>query len=413
MRLFLGLRSYLHLHLQIALAVGVMLISALLPLAVPRAEAQTSYTYYVGPNGSDSAVGSATSPFATIKHAQTVVGPGGTVIVLDGTYSGDITLTTSGTSGHPITYMAQHKWQAKLVGTGTGDGSVVVGLTGGYIRVENFDITGSDANGIILATGNTVGSTASYNQAIGNRVHDLTNMPCSSNSGSGISTGGGSDYLGVSHDDIIGNLVVNMQAGSGCSSGPYPAGIYIQTPNDMAANNVVINAGYGLETWHNANHDTIYGNTIINSPHGGFIIGAGDAPSGAAPAVGTLVENNISVGNLDGFIEEGPTYNNTYIDNLVWQDRGCTPSNCTNSPAAVSGTVSADPKFVNNIGTASGSYTLQAGSPAIGAGRALAGVLADFAGNPRPQSGSTDIGAYVYGSSVVPGSPTSLTGIVK
>jgi hypothetical protein len=409
MRLYLGLRSYL----QITLAVGVVLAGAFSPFAVSQAEAQTSYTYYVGPNGSDSAIGSETSPFATIQHAETVVGPGDTVIVLDGTYKGDITITSSGTSGHPITYMAQHKWQAKLVGTGTGDGSVVVGLTGGYIRIDNFDVTGSDANGIILATGNTVGSTASYNQAIGNRVHDLTNMPCSSNSGSGISTGGGSNYLDVSHDDIIGNLIANMQAGSGCSSGPYPTGIYIQTPYDVAANNIVINAGYGLETWHNANHDTIYGNTVINSPHGGFIIGAGDAPSGAAPAVGTLVENNISVGNLHGFIEEGPTYNNSYIDNLVWNNGSCTPSSCTTNPTVVSGTVSADPKFVNNTGTASGSYTLQAGSPAIGAGLALAGVLTDFAGSPRPQSGSTDIGAYVYVTSAAPASPTSLSGVVK
>ena len=371
-----------------------MLTSALSPLAVPRAEAQTAYTYYVSPNGSDSHIGSQAYPFATIQHAEKVVGPGGTVIVLDGTYKGDITITSSGTPGHPITYMAQHKWQAKLVGTGTGDGSVVVGLTGGYIRIENFDITGSDANGIILATGNTVGATASYNQAIGNRVHDLTNIPCTSNSGSGISTGGGSNYLSVSHDDIMGNLIVNIQgAGGGCSAGPYPTGIYIQTPYDVAANNIVINAGYGLETWHNAHHEKIYGNTVINSPRGGFIIGAGDAPSGAPPAVGSLVENNISMGNLHGFIEEGPTYNNSYIDNLVWHDGSCTPSSCTTSPSVVSGTISADPMFIDNNGLMTGNYKLQSGSPARGKGIALPWILTYFDGTPRPQSGPTDIGA--------------------
>jgi hypothetical protein len=351
-------------------------------------------TYYVSTTGSNSNNGTLASPFATLQHANSVVHPGDTVIVENGTYRGDTILTTSGTSGLPITYVAGNKWQAKLVGTGTGDGSVVVGLTGGYIRVVNFDITGSDANGINLATGNTVGSTASYNQAIGNRVHDLTNIPCSSNSGSGISTGGGSDYLSVSHDDIIGNLVVNMQgAGGGCSGGPYPTGIYIQTPYDLAANNIVINAGYGLQTWHNANHDTIYGNTVINSPRGGFIIGTGDAP-GSAPAVGTLVENNISMGNLHGFIEEGPTYNNSYIDNLVWDNGSCTPSSCTTSPTVVSGTISADPMFIDNNGQITGNYGLQSNSPARGTGIALPQLSTYFDGTARPQWGPTDIGAF-------------------
>jgi hypothetical protein len=385
---------YLRSHLQTTLAIGVVLTGAFSPFVVPQAEAQTSSTYYVSPDGSDFHSGSQAYPFETIQHANSVVAPGDTVVVLDGTYRGDITATSSGTPGHPITYVAQHKWQAKLVGTGIGDGSVVVGLTGGYIRIENFDITGSNANGIILATGKTVGSTASYNQAIGNRVHDLTNIPCTSNSGSGISTGGGSNYLSVSHDDIIGNLIVNMQsAGGGCGGGPYPTGIYIQTPYDIAANNIVINAGYGLETWHNANHDTIYGNTIINSSRGGFIIGAGDAPPGAAPAVGTRVENNISMGNLHGFIEEGPTYNNSYIDNVVWHDGSCTPSSCTTSPTVVSGTISADPRFIDNNGLMTGNYGLQSSSPARGKGIALPGILTYFDGTPRPQAGPTDIGA--------------------
>ena len=384
MRLYLGSRSYL----QTTLAVGIVLAGAFSPLAIPRAEAQTSYTYYVSPNGSDSHIGSQTYPFATIQHAEQVVGPGATVVVLDGTYKGDIKITSSGTPGHPITYIAQHKWGAKLVGTGTGAGSVVVGLTGGYNHIVNFDITGSDANGIILATGSTIGATASYNQAIGNRVHDLI-TPCGSNAGSGISTGGGSNYLGVSHDDIIGNLIVNIK---GCSAGPYSTGIYIQTPNDTAANNIVVNAGYGLETWHNANHDVIYGNTVINSPHGGFIIGAGDAPSGNVQS-GTLVENNISAGNKDGFIEEGNSRNNSYIDNLVWGNGSCTPSNCTTSPTVRSGTISANPEFIDNNGLITGNYALQSNSPARGKGVARPGIPTYFDGTRRPQSGANDIGA--------------------
>jgi hypothetical protein len=384
MRLYPNLRSYS----KLILAVGVTLTSTLSSLLVSQAHAQTSYTYYVSPNGSDSEIGSENRPFKTIHHASTVVRPGDTVVVMDGTYVGDTVISTSGSSGHPVTYMAQNKWQAKLVGTGKGAGSVVVGLTGGYNRIENFDITGSDANGIILATGSTIGATASFNQAIGNRVHDLI-TPCGSSAGSGINTGGGSNYLGVSHDDIIGNLIVNI---NGCSTGPYATGIYLQTPNDTAANNIVVNAGYGLETWHNANHDVIYGNTVINSPHGGFIIGAGDAPSGNVQT-GTLVENNISMGNLHGFIEEGNARNNSYIDNLIWDNGSCTPSNCTTSPTVVSGTINANPEFIDDNGLITGNYGLQSGSPARGKGTALPGILTYFDGTLRPQSGPTDIGA--------------------
>lgn len=63
--------------------------------------------------------------------------------------------------------------------------------------------------------------------------------------------------------------------------------------------------------------------------------------------------------------------------------------------------------------------TLQAGSPAIGAGVNLTslGVLAlstDKAGASRPSSGAWDVGAYEYGSSASkPSPPTNLTAIVQ
>jgi hypothetical protein len=43
-------------------------------------------------------------------------------------------------------------------------------------------------------------------------------------------------------------------------------------------------------------------------------------------------------------------------------------------------------------------YQLVAGSPAIGAGTAYAGILYDLAGNPRPQTGASDAGALLYSS---------------
>jgi hypothetical protein len=41
-------------------------------------------------------------------------------------------------------------------------------------------------------------------------------------------------------------------------------------------------------------------------------------------------------------------------------------------------------------------FRLRAGSPAIDAGQALAGVRVDFDGRPRPQGARHDIGAYEH-----------------
>src|SRR5260370_24232496 len=107
--------------------------------------------HYVSHAGHDTSDGSSNHPWATIQHADTVVGPGDTVIVAGGTYRGDVTLGSSGRAGAPITYIAQHKWQAKLVGTSSGDGSAVLRVSGAPVIVENFDVTGRDAKGIVPA----------------------------------------------------------------------------------------------------------------------------------------------------------------------------------------------------------------------------------------------------------------------
>lgn len=177
---------------------------------------------YVSPAGSDSGDGSASHPFATIQRVDRVVRPGDTVVVLDGMYFGDILLKSSGTAGQPITYLAQNKWQAKLIGTTSGDGTAVVRVIGGHLIIENFDITGNNAAGILLAAS---GTSASFNQAIGNYVHDIT-TPCDQNGGAGLNTGGGDNYSGISHDDFIENLVVNIHGAPGCTDGVSPAGIY-------------------------------------------------------------------------------------------------------------------------------------------------------------------------------------------
>jgi chondroitinase B-like protein len=345
--------------------------------------------YYVSTNGSDAGDGSAAHPWATLSHADEVVAPGDTVLLADGVYRGDVVLQRSGTKGHPITFAAQHQWKAKLVGTSSGDGSAVIRVTGGRIIVKDFDISGKDANGIILAYS---GTSASYNQAIGNYVHDMT-TPCTDNSGTAIETGGGDDYRGISHNDIIGNLVVNITPYGGCPDGHPASGLYAQIPYSVIANNIVINAGYGIQSWHAASHVTVVGNTLINNLRS-ITIGDGDSPGGRVNDY-SLVQNNLIYNSKDTAIAEtgktGP--HNRYLTNLIY---GGDTSISLNHSLHASGTVYANPRFIHNTGTAFGNYRLSFDSGARGTGLALTVVGTDFTGTLRPHAGPTDVGACLY-----------------
>ena len=358
---------------------------------LPKSSApvQAAVTYYVSTTGNDADDGGATRPWATVQHADGVAAPGDTVIVADGIYRGDLLLNKSGTPGYPITYRAQHKWGAKLLGTSSGDGSAVIRVTGGHVIVKDFDVTGKDANGIILAY---AGTSASYNQAIGNYVHDMIS-PCSSNSGSAIETGGGSNYQGISHNDMIGNLVVNITPYKGCPDGHPASGLYAEIPYSVIANNIVINAGYAIQSWHAASHVAVVGNTIINNLRA-ITIGAGDAPGGRTNDY-SLVQNNLIYRSRKTAIAEtgstGP--HNRYIHNLVY---GGNTNISLNHGLHASGTLYADPRFIRNTGTAFGDYRLSSDSPARATGVALHYTEMDFIGTTRPHFGPTDLGACLF-----------------
>jgi hypothetical protein len=354
--------------------------------------------FYVATTGSDANDGSLARPWATIPHASTQVAAGDTVLVEDGTYRlgsggfrGDIAIATSGAPGSRVVYRSQHRWGAKLIGGGTGDGSTVIGISGSYNIIQDFDVTGSDANGITLAT---AGTTTSYNQAIGNYVHDLV-APCDGNGGTAINSGGGDDYNpGVGHLDMIGNVVRNVTDPAGCSA-PHGAGIFQAVPYGLVANNIIIHGGrWAIESWHAANHETYFGNVIINSGQS-ITMGAGDSPFLGNVNDYSIVQNNIVFNaSATAIVETGSTGpHNQYIDNLVFG--GNTTISLNNGLKAI-GTVIADPMFINNDATAFGNYGLRSGSPAIGKGAVLAAVRTDYAGNAYPTSGATDIGAILF-----------------
>lgn len=397
--------------LRTGLSVSIALTCAF-SFTAQKSEAQTGATYYVATDGNNFNNGlSSSNAFATITYASRQAKPGDTILVEDGTYSlgnggwlGDAAISSSGAPGQRITYKAMNKWKAKLIGGGTGDGSTVIGVSGSYNTIQDFDVTGSNANGIDLARS---GTTTSYNQAIGNYVHDLV-APCDGNGGTAINSGDGDNYNpGVGHMDILSNLVVNVTDPPGCSA-PHGAGIFAAIPYTMVANNIIVNGGHwAIESWHNAHHETYFGNVIVNSKQS-ITMGAGDGPNTGTVNDYSLVQNNIVYNSsMSAIVETGSTGpHNQYKNNLVY---GGNTTIGLNNGLQATGTIKADPQFVNNTGNASGNYRVAMTSPARGTGLALAGVMTDFDGVSRPQAGMTVIGAAL-GVSPTSGSGSGSSG---
>jgi hypothetical protein len=137
---------------------GSGLLVALAPLA-----AHAAATYYVAPNGSDSAAGSQAAPWATIAHAQSVAAAGDTVYFRAGTYSyssgtttcssqtatiNGVVLNKSGTSGNLIHYWAYPGEVPVFDFSGIKDSCRVKGfdVTGSWIHFKGLEVKGVPQN---------------------------------------------------------------------------------------------------------------------------------------------------------------------------------------------------------------------------------------------------------------------------
>jgi hypothetical protein len=343
--------------------------------------------YYVSPSGSNSSGdGSAASPWATIAYASTRVGPGATVHVAPGTYSGpEFSTNSSGTASAHITYISDTKWGAKLVGT---SGSTWSNY-GNYVDIVNFDVTGPGYNGIY--------TEGDHTRVIGNNVHDVLINRCDSNGGSGINLNG-------TNAEVNGNFVHDNGPKTACG---YVHGIYFLLAGGSAFNNIVFgNAGWGIQLWHDPSHITIVNNTLFRNETGAIVIG-----NDITSADYCVVNNNIAYDNARGISEEGNTgTHNVYQNNLVYQNP--TSNISLQNGNTATGTVSANPLFVNYTGDKTGDYHLQSTSPAENAGTTNSAPTPDYDGCRRPYGSLPDNGALEYAgssTSTVTLSPSSLT----
>jgi len=345
------------------------------PTQVPAPALVTTYNLYVATTGSDSNAGTQSAPFLTIAAASRVAKPSTTIHVAAGTYTGSFTTGATGTVTAPIIYVSDVTQSAKIVGTGSG---IAWTNSGNYIQVNGFDISTSGSIGFY--------STGSYGSIYNCVVHDI--MLSGGASGDG---GAAIDFIG-SHWTVYDNVIRNVDVArvTGDSS---VQGIYIAGANALVYNNLISGvAAYGIQEWHGATTATIVNNTVFNS-FGGILIGAGDSGALVNGSQNNYVANNISVNNLGyGIREYGLTSDNTYTDNLVYNN----PANTAMTKAGdvVTGTIIANPMFVEYLADGVGNYQLQAGSPAINSGTLVNAPSTNLAGASRSGGTNTNIGAY-------------------
>jgi hypothetical protein len=300
------------------------------------------------------------------------------VHVAAGSYAGGFQTTTSGTATGRIRYISDVKWGAKIRG---GSARTAWDNRGNYVDIDGFELDGSSTSwldGIYMG--------GSYGAVKNNYVHHIANAAgCNNTGGSAIN----SDhyYYGVKND-IVNNVVHNIGT-TGCS---YIQGIYVSTSGTVI-NNLVYNIGaVAIHLWHDAADIKIVNNTVFNSEYG-VLVGAGDFYHSTGPADNVHVSNNILFDNIYGVSEQGSVgRNNSYTNNLVFQNR----YDWSMKTGAATGTIAANPLFVNYVRTGGGDYRLSSASPAVDKGAATYAPANDLAGTARPQGKAVDIGAYEY-----------------
>ncbi|MET0855575.1 MAG: choice-of-anchor Q domain-containing protein, partial [Telluria sp.] len=319
-----------------------------------------------------------------IQRASAMAKPSTTVHVAAGTYRGNVTTSKHGTATARIRYVSDTKWGAKIIGTGT---EFMWTNRGNYTDIVGFDVTGSGRQGII--------NLASYTLIQGNHVHNLAvSGGCTGGGGAGINNG---DYNG-SDGDIIGNVVHDIGVPGKCVG---VQGIYSANKRGKIQNNIVYRASsYGIHLWHAADQVQIANNTVFENGSanmgGGIVIGVGNAPGGKI-LTGTKVVNNIVLNNRYHGIHYGCDKAQTCIgsgnviaNNLV---RGSSAP-YTKGAIKETGSITADPMFVNYQANGTGNYRLQSTSPAVNKGTTWYASTTDIAGVARPRGAAPDIGAY-------------------
>lgn len=403
--------------------------------------------WFVSGSGSDAAAGTSQgTAFRTLKKAATLVDPGDTVWVMDGTYANDwptgdvVHLSRSGTADAWITWRALPGHRPEIVFNGWNG----IRISGSYQILDGLTVTGNNAN-VTLAQAEADYANASPDPRFnGNGImadgrgtsakpHHLTIRNCTVRA-----CGGGgiaiiqADHITIEDCRVHGNAWYSRYANSGIS-------LYQLVNADAATGyrNVIRRN----RVWDNASFVKWKAYDRLSDGNGIIIDDSKNTQNGSTngPYQGrTLVAGNLSVGNGGSGIHSYESERVAIVFNTAWgnglvvgypeifanssndvliannimraKDGGAVNSNHANTAvvytgnvhwngtAAVTGagTITADPRFVApGADLATADFRLRADSPALDSAVATAVAVpaSDLDGQVRPQGAGADRGA--------------------
>jgi hypothetical protein len=441
---------------RLRLTIGVLTLILLLNSLSTTVVAQTAKTYYVATNGSDTNPGTEAQPFLTLNKGVSVLLPGDTLLVKQGTYREELWNTIpSGLSwNQPVTLRAYPGHQVIIQPDPGADFVITIRGNRHYIIIDGFIIDGTNVNleGIKINGVMTAAPSPSHIRLINNEIRNVGTTKVSNGVyeayGSGIFTTGRANYVeyinnrihnngltdfdhGIYHIAsyalIEGNTIYNNK-GTGIKVGWGQNAL-----NNIVRNNVIydnntaegfngqkkqgrgigVYAGSGTQVYNNviwgahmagidvsyAGHNAkIFNNTILQATGYGIVVGYDS--STITTSINTLVENNLVYQQSDSpAIYNDGGRGTIFRYNLTF---GVNPAIGARYPGAtviLNNLQNVDPRFIN-LGAKN--FDLGSGSPAIDAGNNLNCPETDPHGRFRTFDGNgdgkaqCDVGAYEY-----------------
>jgi hypothetical protein len=408
----------------------------------------TTYTcareLHVATTGSDTGDGTSAMPFRTISKVTQMAQAGDCIQVHAGTYAEGVTIAfnNDGTASSPIVLRSADGVLKAVIDAATNRTGETVLVRHDYIIVDGFEfknspldtqqqvvhfdgqLTGKGKGSVLRNSKLTAGyDTIKVNQAAGsitvehNEIYgQFTHLPVSLTGANGIvfrnnychdwmlNGDGAVQYKGGSHDGLFqANLFENVNTsagtiamGDGCDATCDIDPQHYAAVRARAIDNVFVHVGRGFDL-QGCNDCAVLSNTIVASGQNNVIVKLTSATTNGtttntvnARILDNLISNPAGDGNNVIQVNPGADVGLQMDYNLAWNNGTAISWGDGHPATADAHSVTLDPKL-----TSATDFTLQAGSPARGAGANLfTDVPTDFTGAPRPAAGPFDIGAY-------------------